>query len=262
MDRSDRFLVGRGRGEDCEAARPRLQQEAHCGGAPACAAQPMASTRAGSMSWRARAADPRSMGYGTGPLGRLLATAAPLGASELLPPRRPRKVSGTGSCADPICPVPAQAQRGAGSVLVQMGRRGKPGPSPVVGSPARTTDRVHARCRRRPHLRRRRRCWRSRGGVGRRCRRRCRRRLQREQKAAMTRAMRARRHGQAWPALAEHTSAERGHSVPMRAHLRHAIDLRILCAMIAPQCARARRCDAVLNRRSGVQACPPPGART
>jgi hypothetical protein len=42
MDLNGSFLVKRGRGYDCEAARPRLQQ----------AAQPTASTRAESKSWR------------------------------------------------------------------------------------------------------------------------------------------------------------------------------------------------------------------
>ncbi len=42
MDLNGSFLIKRGRGYACEAARPRLQQ----------AAQPTASTRAGNKSWR------------------------------------------------------------------------------------------------------------------------------------------------------------------------------------------------------------------
>jgi hypothetical protein len=140
------------------AARPRHAARRH----QRCRARRQPSTQAATGTLRRAARSPAAHTAAHATPGE--AAAAHRGASP--PPGR----------SAPSGRSPATAQRIRTDRATSRARGGA-----QLGPPIE----CHARCRRRPHLRRRRRCWRSRGGVG--CR--CRRRLQREQKAAMPHAM-------------------------------------------------------------------------
>jgi hypothetical protein len=173
-------------------------------------------------------------------------------------PGRPRCAGGSASwrvtsagAVGPVAPV----------TCVGTGRPDGSSKQPCAGgAPLAPPIECHARCPRRPHLCRCRRCRRSRGCVG--CH--CRRRLLRQQKAAMPHAMRARRHGRAWPARVQYKSAARGrsgHACALPCERIYA--MRWICAF-SVRCLRRKargHADATLCR-IGVPACPPPRART